>query len=189
MGMSMPYISDETYQNLTELETGKYEYCTFQTCNFEQVDLSEIAFWECTFKECDLSNADIRDADFREVAFQNCKLLGLDFTTTKDFLFSVSFEKCQLDYANFTGKQMPHTRFTDCSLKEADFTQASLIQATFSDCNLHRTIFEQTNLEKADFRTARNFIIDPENNILKKARFTNTNLSGLLKKYNLDIEA
>ncbi|MEM8898519.1 MAG: pentapeptide repeat-containing protein [Bacteroidota bacterium] len=186
--MSMPYFSDVIYQGLAELEPGKYEYCAFQACDFKQLDLSEIAFWECTFDECDLSNADIRDADFRDVAFRSCKLLGIDFSTTKDFLFSVYFEKCQLDYANFTGKQMPHTPFTDCSLKEADFTQASLSQATFSNCELHRTIFEQTNLEKADFRTASNFIIDPENNILKKARFSGTNLSGLLKKYNLDIE-
>ncbi len=184
----MPYFSDETYKDLAELDPGKYEYCTFHSCTFEKVDLSEIAFWECTFEECDLTNADIRDADFREVTFQNCKLLGLDFTTTKDFLFSVSFEKCQLDYANFTGKQMPHTRFTDCSLKEADFTQANLSQSPFSDCDLNRTIFEQTNLEKADLRTASNFIIDPENNILKKARFSSTNLSGLLTKYNLDID-
>ncbi|MEM6768610.1 MAG: pentapeptide repeat-containing protein [Bacteroidota bacterium] len=184
----MPNFSDVTYQDLTELETGKYEYCTFTSCSFEKADLSEMAFWECEFEGCNLSNADIRDTDFREVSFQNCKLLGLSFHTTKDFLFSVSFDGCQLDYASFIQKEMAGTQFTNCSLEEVDFSQATLTQAIFENCDLKRTLFERTKLEKVDFRTATGFIIDPEINSLKKARFSAMGLAGLLKKYDLDIE-
>ncbi|OQA01530.1 MAG: hypothetical protein BWY70_00347 [Bacteroidetes bacterium ADurb.Bin408] len=46
----------------------------------------------------------------------------------------------------------------------------------------------RTNLEKADLRTAFNYIIDPELNHIKKARFSLRGISGLLAKYNIDIE-
>jgi len=45
-----------------------------------------------------------------------------------------------------------------------------------------------SNLEGADFRGAKNFLIDPESNRLKKSKFSHSNLSGLLTKYQLEID-
>ena len=56
------------------------------------------------------------------------------------------------------------------------------------ECELAGATFDRTNLEKADLRTAYHFIIDPDNNRIKKAKFSESALSGLLTKYDLVIE-
>ena len=43
-------------------------------------------------------------------------------------------------------------------------------------------------LEKADFRTAFNYSIDPENNRMKKAKFSPPEVVGLLNKYDIEID-
>jgi hypothetical protein len=53
---------------------------------------------------------------------------------------------------------------------------------------LSGTIFNNTIIEQADFRTANNYSIDPENNRIKKARFSTQGISGLLDKYQIIIE-
>ena len=58
----------------------------------------------------------------------------------------------------------------------------------FDDCNLMQAIFDQTNLEKANFYTAYNYYIDPNNNRVKKAKFSIDGVYGLLAKYDLIIE-
>jgi len=47
--------------------------------------------------------------------------------------------------------------------------------------------FDKTMLEKADFRTAYNYSIDPDNNRIKKAKFSQSGLGGLLHKYDIVI--
>jgi len=43
-------------------------------------------------------------------------------------------------------------------------------------------------LEKVNFLTSYNYSIDPENNRLKKAKFSMNGLAGLLGKYDIEIE-
>ncbi|MCF6223338.1 MAG: pentapeptide repeat-containing protein [Flavobacteriaceae bacterium] len=79
-------------------------------------------------------------------------------------------------------------KFTDCSLHEIDFTEANLKSISFNNCDLASAIFENTILEKVDFRTAVNYSIDPENNVVEKAKFSQSGIAGLLIKYNIEIE-
>jgi uncharacterized protein YjbI with pentapeptide repeats len=69
-----------------------------------------------------------------------------------------------------------------------DFTEADLSEARFTQSDLSGTIFLHTNLEQCDFRTALNYHLDPEKNRMKKAKFSPEGLSGLLLKYDLEIE-
>ena len=78
--------------------------------------------------------------------------------------------------------------FNDCLLKEVDFSETSLMSAVFKNCDLSGTIFNRTFLENADFRTANNFSIDPENNSIRKAKFSIMGSIGLLNKYDIKIE-
>ena len=78
--------------------------------------------------------------------------------------------------------------FTNCNLQEADFTDADLSGSIFDNCDLQRTVFYNTNLEKADFTTSYNYSFDPERNRIKKARFSRPGVTGLLDKYNIEIE-
>lgn len=115
-------------------------------------------------------------------------MLGLRFDTCNDFGFSVSFEDCQLNYTSFFKTKIKKTSFNNCQLLEVDFVEADLTSAVFDNCNLLLAVFENTILEKADFRTSHGYIINPEINRIKKARFSIWGIPGLLNQYDIDIE-
>lgn len=188
----MPRIEQVEFQDqdfrVAGLGATHYEECTFTRCQFEKADLSEITFLDCEMEDCDLSLADMRDTALRDVRFVGCKLVGVAFHDCHDFLFRVSFVDCLLHLSSFSGCMLKHTRFEDCDVREADFSQANLSKASFINSDLEGAIFEQTRLDEADLRKAYNFHIDPEQNHLKKARFSLEGLPGLLYTYNLRIE-
>jgi uncharacterized protein YjbI with pentapeptide repeats len=80
------------------------------------------------------------------------------------------------------------TKFTKCEMVEVDFGRADLTGSSFNDCDLHNAVFDNTNLSKCDFRKASNYIIDPENNKISKAKFSFMGIPGLLTKYDIEIK-
>lgn len=172
-------------QKLVQTE---FNTCTFQNCDFSNADLSNSDFVNCRFDNCNFTLAKMTGLGLKNVHFAGCKLVGITFDTCSDFLFSVEFQKCVLDYASFFEKKMKKTKFEDCSLKEVDFSAADLSMAVFLNCDLSQAVFQQTNLEKADFRTAFNYSLNPEANKIKKAKFSLSGIVGLLGKYDIIIE-
>jgi uncharacterized protein YjbI with pentapeptide repeats len=83
---------------------------------------------------------------------------------------------------------MQNTYFTNCSLKEVDFTESDLSKSTFDNSSLTDSVFYRSILKEVDFRSAKHFNINPEDNKLKKAKFSRNGLEGLLLKYKLIIE-
>ncbi len=82
---------------------------------------------------------------------------------------------------------LKNIEFKDCRLHEVDFTEAILTNAAFLNCDLQRAVFDNSILEGADFRTAYHFSINPQNNRIKKAKFSHNNIAGLLDTYQLSI--
>ena len=171
-----------------KLSDREFLHCEFTNCNFSKSDLSNNDFIDCNFKSCNFSLAILKNTGLKNIKFANCKLLGVDFSASSSFLFSMSFHNCVLDYSSFLQKKMKKTNFIDCSIKEADFSEVDLSMAVFKNCDLSNAIFMRTNLEKTDFRTARNYAFDPELNKVKRAKFSHFALAGLLYKFNLDID-
>lgn len=176
---------DYSEKNLSEYE---FTDCEFDGCNFTKTNLTSAAFMNCKFSNCNLALTNLKDAGLKDVQFSDCKLVGVDFSVCNDFLFAVSFEKCQLDYSTFYGKSMRRTKFIACSMKEVDFTEVQLSESAFTRSDLNGAVFSGSVLEKADFRFAKNYIIDPEQNKVRKAKFSTEGISGLLTKYNLEID-
>lgn len=172
-------------QKLTHTE---FDGCTFHDCDFSNSDLTESDFIKCSFERCNFSLAIISGSGMKEVQFTECKMVGLHFENCSDFLFSVNFKNCALDYSSFFKKKMKKAKFDNCSLKEVDFTETDLSQAEFDACDLSQAVFSYSILEKTDFRSAHNFSIDPDKNKIRKARFSTSGLAGLLGKYNIEIE-
>jgi uncharacterized protein YjbI with pentapeptide repeats len=79
-------------------------------------------------------------------------------------------------------------QWTNSALHELDFSEADLSSAIFEGCDLQRSIFAGTNLEKSDLRTSYNYSIDPEQNRLKKAKFSLPGVIGLLDKHDIQID-
>jgi fluoroquinolone resistance protein len=177
--------TDFSGQDLFDKE---YVKCEFINCNFSKSNLRSTDFIDCSFRLCDFSLAVMDNTGLKNVQFSSCKLMGINFSATSNFLFAVGFADSTLDYSSFFKKKMKKTVFKDCSLKEVDFEEADLSMAVFNNCDLLGTIFSRTNLEKADFRSALNYALDPEINSIKKAKFAYSGIAGLLAKYNIDIE-
>jgi uncharacterized protein YjbI with pentapeptide repeats len=133
--------------------------------------------------------AKINKTVFQDIKFKDCKLIGLHFENCNDFLLSFSFENCQLNYCSFFKTKIKKTIFNNSTLLQVDFSETDLTGAIFENCNMEQSVFNKTILVKADFRTAYNFSIDPENNRMKKARFSSIGIQGLLYKYDIEIDS
>jgi len=190
--MNRAYQEDQLFEKKDytsiSLPVGDYDNCTFANCNFSGSDLSDRRFSECTFRDCNLAAAGLTKTALQDTTFTGCKLTGLHFEDCSEFLFSPTFSHSNLQLCWFVGSKLKKITFKQCNLQEADFTGADLTGALFDHCDLGRALFDGTILEKTDFRTAYNYSIDPEHNKLKKARFSSTGLSGLLDKYDLQID-
>jgi len=188
----MNYTTEKTYdgENFTSspLEKGEYEFCVFKNCSFAATDLSEIRFIDIEFVDCDWSNANVHQSSFQEVKFKDCKLLGIQFDNCNDFGFAVSFESCVLNHSVFYQMKLNRSTFHNCQLHHVDFAEADLSNTTLSKCDLLNATFDRTNLEKTDLRGSVRFSIDPENNRLKGAKFSLSEVVRLLDKYGLEIE-
>ncbi len=165
----------------------EYSGCTFFNCNLSGINLSDKEFIDCAFENCNLGNVTLKNTGLKSVNFVNCKLIGIDFSLCKEFLFSVKFHKCQLDYAVFLKMNLKKTSFHECVIREASFIESNLTGASFPDCDLSRTIFEMSNLGGTDFRTAYNYSINPDTNIIKGAKFSYPAVLGLMDKYEIQI--
>jgi uncharacterized protein YjbI with pentapeptide repeats len=177
----------EVYIN-TRINNREFEDCVFKNCDFSNSDLSNNTFLDCEFIDCNLSMSQVIGTSLKTVLFKNCKLLGVQFNTCLDFLFNVEFQDTALDYSSFANKKMPKTFFNSCSMKEVSFIGANITNSVFENCNLDNAIFNNTQLAGTDFRTAYNYTIDPEFNPMKKAKFSNQGIVGLLDKYDIKIE-
>jgi fluoroquinolone resistance protein len=186
------FHEEESFENL--VLTGKpmknltYENCIFVNCDLSVVSFSFSKFIDCTFTGCNLSMAKLAGSQLKSTLFTGCKVLGVNFADCSDSLFSVSFDSCILDFASFACKKMVKTSFRNSSLKNADFSECDLSGSLFINCDLDNAVFNRTILKEADFRTAINFNIDPENNNIRKAKFSLPGLAGLLYKHNLTID-
>jgi uncharacterized protein YjbI with pentapeptide repeats len=112
------------------------------------------------------------------IHFENCKALG----------FAIQFNECTLSVCSFYQMKLKNCQFNHSSLIEVDFTDADLMGIIFNHCNVAGTIFENTNLEKANFTTAKNYTINPNNNKIKKAKFSLPEIIGLVHHLNIVIE-
>ncbi|MDB5256978.1 MAG: putative low-complexity protein [Chitinophagaceae bacterium] len=166
----------------------EFEQCTFKECDLSDSTFTHNRFTECVFIGCNLSMMKLANTSLRDVTFKHCKLLGINFSECEDFLFSVRFENCILDYASFMKKKMTKTKFIHTSLKQVVFTNTNLSNAVFDNTDLADAIFNGTELKEADFVTAYNYIIDPELNNIKKAKFSLHGVVGLLAKHAIHIE-
>jgi hypothetical protein len=115
-------------------------------------------------------------------------MLGLSFYDCSEFGLSFSFDNCNLGHSSFYKTKIKKTVFRNSQINEVDFTDCDLAHSSFENCNLAKARFENSILQKVDFRTSFNYSIDPEINRVKKAKFSLTQVGGLLDKYDIEID-
>lgn len=185
-------VEEQVFRGLTfspdALPEGEYFQCKFEQCNFAKADLSEYHFEQCTFVHCDLSMIHTRRTAFQDIRFEHCKMLGIRFEDCSPFLLTFSCTHCQLDFSSFAHQKLKGTHFKHCKMWEVDCVETDFSKAHFEDCDLKGAIFDRTNLAGANLVTAVNFQLDPDQNTIKKARFSRHNIIGLLGKWGIEVE-
>jgi uncharacterized protein YjbI with pentapeptide repeats len=120
---------------------------------------------------------------------EESKIIGVDWThadwSSTKLGDPIGFYKCDLSHSTFIGLSLKNIQINDCVAKNVDFREADLSEANFSDTDLSESLFNGTNLTEADLSQARNYDIDPGQNVLKRAKFSLPEAMSLL--YSLDI--
>ena len=115
-------------------------------------------------------------------------MFGLHFSDCNEFGLHFNFDGCDLNNSTFYQTNIRKTTFKNCKLTEVDFEESNLTESHFLNCDLSGALFFNTNLEKSDFRSSINYCINPAKNRLKKAKFSLSEVSGLLNDYDLVID-
>ncbi|KYG82137.1 uncharacterized protein YjbI with pentapeptide repeats [Roseivirga ehrenbergii] len=165
-----------------------YDECHFVNCDLTGADFRSSSFDGCTFESCNLTAVKVVSAKWDDISFKGCKLSGIDFEPISKMLLSFSFENCQISYCYFKGLKIPSTRFLNSEIKECDFIDTDLSAAIFKGSNLVGSTFVNCNLSKADFREAYGYQFNPNDNRLKKAKFSNPEVLALLNGFDIVIE-
>lgn len=185
----MSFHDEQEYTNITaeELPEGTFELCTFTRCDFSNGRLSDRNFVECTFIECNFTNSNISHSTFQQSVIENSKLMGLQFESCRSMLFSLEIHHSKLDHCTFTNMALKGFRLEDSEANDLDFSNTDLRDSSFNGSTLTHCLFESCQLQKADFRNTQNLIMNPEQNQLQGAMFSEDGLKGLLMKYGIKV--
>lgn len=181
-------FSSAEITNLGDLSKAEFYECQFEGLDIAAFKAPGLKFVDCKFLHCNLSNLSVRGFVFRHPKFLDCKLMGIAWVDCST-LTSHEFVDCKLDFACFQGLRLPRFQCVNSSAQEVDFSGADLSGAHFKGTFLAGASFTGSNLSGADFRQARAYSIDPTYTKLKKARFSQPEVLGLLGGLGIEIES
>ena len=106
------------------------------------------------FEDCDLSGLALLDeASLQNVTFSRCRLTGANFSGAR--LRSVTFEGCSLADANLRMLDAEKVVFSDTVLAAGDLYGAKLTTVTVKGCDLRGSDWTKAVLKDVDLRGAR----------------------------------
>jgi fluoroquinolone resistance protein len=186
---------EQTFDTLDISEQGlngvEFEQCVFYRCNFSKVNFLRCKFIECRFVECNLSLSRLEFSLLDSAEFDECKLVGIDWTQAQWPQFSsgipVSFNQCILDSSSFMGQQLKLIKMQHCRAHDVDFREANLSQAQMQGSSFNLSQFHHTNLSKANFTDASGFHIDLTSNLIKGAIFSRFEALTLLESLGIEL--
>lgn len=88
---------------------------------------------------------------------------------------------------HFFNLEMSGTTFSRCEMSECDFGECKLTEADFSGLDLTKCRFQGCDLTKASFVEAVNYVVDPNLNQIKGAKFSYPGVLGLLEGYGVEV--
>ena len=184
----------ETFSQLAvaglEISGKEFEQCNFTDCNFTEASFVKCRFVDCTFTLCNLSVMKVAQCQFSAVVFDECKLVGIDWTRATwprlALATALQFTKCILNDSSFFGLSLDEIMMEECKAHEVDFRGGSFCRANFAHTDFTNCLFNKTNLSGANFAEAVNYDIDIFNNKIDKAIFSRHEALRLLS--GLDIE-
>jgi uncharacterized protein YjbI with pentapeptide repeats len=168
------------------LKSKEFDNCTFINCKLNETILQCCRFTECTFDNCDLSLLKIKDTIFNDVTIKDCKAIGIDWSSSQE-PFDINFNNSNISMSSFYKLNLKHSSIIACLAHEVDFSETNLEKANFKNTDLLNSTFDNTKLQYTDLSMAKNYLINPELNYLKKTKVSENEASSFLQFLNLDI--
>lgn len=172
-----------------ELVSSEFYDCIFMVCSLVESVFRNCRFINCTFQGCDLSLVQVPGSTFSTTRFEDSKVIGVNWThadwSATRLRDPICFFKCAINHSTFIGLRLQGIQIKDCIAADVDFRESDLTRANFGGTDLSESLFSNTNLTEADLSNARNYHIDPGQNVLKQAKFSMPEAMSLL--YSLDI--
>jgi fluoroquinolone resistance protein len=169
----------------------EFDGCTFKECDFSETVFSKCKFIDCQFFQCNLSLAKITLSKFSDVAFDECKMVGMDWTkaawSSLALASPIKFHKCILNDSSFFGLNLEELAMEECKAHDVDFRECNLTEANFSYTDFAHSLFKKTNLARANFAEAINYDIDIYVNEIKGAKFCRYEAARLLEGLGIEL--
>lgn len=182
-------VFKEVHLERGQLLSSEFYDCVFIGCSFVESVFQHCGFVNCVFQACDLSLIQTPESNFASTRFENSKVIGVNWTQADwgvtGLWNPIGFFKCTISHSTFIGLTLRGIQIRDCVAVDTDFREADLSQADFAGTDLSKSMFGNTNLTEADLSRARNYHIDPGQNVLRQARFSLPEAMSLL--YSMDI--
>lgn len=184
-------IFNRTHLQKQKIENKTFENCQFQDCDFTESLFHSCKFIDCTFKSSNLSNIKLNYSAFNDVTFDQCKLIGVNWTEAKwpniALTSPIKFYQCDLSHSSFYELKLTELVLQRSKAKQVDFRVADLSHSDFTQTDLEGSLFMHTNLSHADFTDAFNYAISPIDNKIKKAKFSLPDAMNLLQAFDIEI--
>ena len=135
---------DLSWSKLNNLIITRYKQdrLTVKGLKLACADMSGSSIAATDFVSCDLRSVNFNKVIFStNVTFTDCNLRGASF---KETWGCGKFNRCQMQFSNFSRSQCRPGLFSGCNLEDADFTS----------CNLENLAFVNTELNRAKFKGA-----------------------------------
>lgn len=161
---------------LTHIE---FDGCLFKNCTFRAAEFKSCKFTECRFEGCDLSLMKVNDSIFNDVVFENSKVMGVDFSHLSEPV-EIHFKECNVNMSSFYNLDMRHAKVVNCTLHDVDFVQTNLEKADCSGSDFMGALFGRTNLKSTNFSSAKNYMINPNENLVANMQVSLPHASSFL---------
>lgn len=183
----------ETFTDLnlsdTEIHSKEFDGCTFEACDFSAAIFDHCSFADCKFLKCNLSLAKVSYSKFTDVSFEDCKIVGVDWTRgdwpSLALGAPLEFRRCAIDGCSFYGMGLKGAVVEECRAHDVDYREADLSDSNFGFTDLANSQFRNSNLTNANFVEATGYSIDVTQNQVKNAKFSKIEALRLLESFDI----
>ncbi|OYD23369.1 pentapeptide repeat-containing protein [Oceanimonas baumannii] len=169
----------------------EFEECRFTDCDFSGTTFEKCKFINCDFVRCNLSLVTLPYSTLFGLAFNDSKLVGVDFTRVSWPVYhldhELKFYQCILNDASFFGLTLNELVLEQCKVRDVDFREGNFSHAHMTYCDFTHSLFMRTNLQGADFSESTGYAINVLENRVQGARFSRYEALSLLECLGIEL--
>lgn len=175
-----------------EFRDKRFENCTFIKSSFIETIFHSCKFVECEFKECNLSSTQFKYTSLTDTVFEESKLIGINWTQLKwpniNLTSPIKIYQSNISHSSFFELELREIIIEECKAHDVDFRGCDLSNGRFILTDFQNSLFLNSKLYAADFTDAINYSINPQENDIRKGKYSMPDAINLLHYFDIEIE-